>query len=223
MAGREVQCDLRIWVVLLMAVGSPCTLLALKVAPPVTSTPPEMKSQIIEITSTRSILTMLRISSRYVFIGYWQPVCGEPIISILSLIGSVTLQRLVHLRLLRDLQGAGLFWRTCSAKPPKSSSEIILHKAPGEKKILLEWNRSKNKKTNITADNNFILVLFYKAQACVCKEFGAWWKCCSSNLLSFRPPAVLTIYLLIYLCVHYSFSLINSFSYSLTLCRLRLK
>lgn len=58
-----------------------------------------------------------------------------------------------------DLQGAGLFWRTCSAKPPKSSSEIKLHKAPGGKKNIQEWNGSK-KTCNVTADNNFISVLY---------------------------------------------------------------
>lgn len=43
-----------------------------------------------------------------------------------------------------DLQGAGLFWRTCSAKPPKSSSEIKLHKTTGGKRTLKNGTDQKN-------------------------------------------------------------------------------
>lgn len=71
-----------------------------------------------------------------------------------------------------DLQGAGLFWRTCSAEPPKSSSEIKLHKAPGGKKT---FKNGTDQKKCATLQPTTILSLYCikKQQACVHKEFVA--------------------------------------------------
>lgn len=70
-----------------------------------------------------------------------------------------------------DLQGAGLFWRTCSAKPPKSSSEIKLHKAPGKKKKNIQ--ELIGSKQTLQPTTILSLYCIKKQQACVHKEFVA--------------------------------------------------
>lgn len=109
-----------------------------------------------------------------------------------------------------DLQGAGLFWRTCSAKPPKSSSEIKLHKAPGGKKKHSRMEQIKKNVQRYSRQQFYLCIVLKSNKPVFTKNLSLGENYAFPILIALRHPAVLTIYLFICSFIHSFINLVTA-------------